>query len=144
MPPRPELGQRKRPKYTRSKTGCLTCRVKKIKVRHPRLSRHPCPHHPPVRRDQAQLYALHARLPRRNFSPSCHRLIAHTAPQCSWPEGVPARKKSISRRDDVDGRPSTAGSSGLSDASTPPGRELTPPRRSHDISLLPMPSRAPR
>ena len=25
--------QRKRPKYTRSKTGCLTCRVKKIKVR---------------------------------------------------------------------------------------------------------------
>lgn len=33
MPPRPDLGQRKRPKYTRSKTGCLTCRVKKIKVR---------------------------------------------------------------------------------------------------------------
>jgi hypothetical protein len=27
---RPEL-QKKRPKYTRSKTGCLTCRVKKIK-----------------------------------------------------------------------------------------------------------------
>ncbi len=25
--------QRKRPKYTRSKTGCMTCRVKKIKVR---------------------------------------------------------------------------------------------------------------
>lgn len=25
-------GNRKRPKYTRSKTGCLTCRVKKIKV----------------------------------------------------------------------------------------------------------------
>lgn len=24
--------QRKRPKYTRSKTGCLTCRAKKIKV----------------------------------------------------------------------------------------------------------------
>jgi hypothetical protein len=31
-PPRPESTQRKRPKYTRSKTGCLTCRVKKIKV----------------------------------------------------------------------------------------------------------------
>ncbi len=28
-----ELGQRKRPKYTRSTTGCLTCRIKKIKVR---------------------------------------------------------------------------------------------------------------
>jgi hypothetical protein len=31
-PPRPETTQRKRPKYTRSKTGCMTCRVKKIKV----------------------------------------------------------------------------------------------------------------
>src|SRR4051812_21124917 len=30
--PRAETAQRKRPKYTRSKTGCLTCRVKKIKV----------------------------------------------------------------------------------------------------------------
>ncbi|KJA20738.1 hypothetical protein HYPSUDRAFT_775819 [Hypholoma sublateritium FD-334 SS-4] len=110
LPPRPELGQRKRPKYTRSKTGCLTCRVKKIKC------------------DETK--------------PNCMR-CTHGSRDCSWPEGVPARKKSISRRDDVDGRPSTAGSSGLSDASTPPGRELTPPRRSHDINLLPMPSRAP-
>ena len=31
--PRVEAGQRKRPKYTRSKTGCMTCRGKKIKVR---------------------------------------------------------------------------------------------------------------
>jgi len=31
-PPRPGVTPRKRPKYTRSKTGCLTCRVKKIKV----------------------------------------------------------------------------------------------------------------
>ena len=31
-PIRTELPQRKRPKYTRSKTGCLTCRGKKIKV----------------------------------------------------------------------------------------------------------------
>jgi hypothetical protein len=30
--PREDQAQRKRPKYTRSKTGCLTCRVKKIKV----------------------------------------------------------------------------------------------------------------
>ena len=29
---RPEQPQRKRPKYTRSKTGCLTCRTKKVKV----------------------------------------------------------------------------------------------------------------
>ena len=32
LPQRPETSQRKRPKYTRSKTGCLTCRIKKIKV----------------------------------------------------------------------------------------------------------------
>ena len=32
---RAEQPQRKRPKYTRSKTGCLTCRAKKIKVRGP-------------------------------------------------------------------------------------------------------------
>ena len=31
-PTRNEPPQRKRPKYTRSKTGCLTCRAKKIKV----------------------------------------------------------------------------------------------------------------
>lgn len=34
--PRVENGQRKRPKYTRSKTGCMTCRGKKIKVRRAR------------------------------------------------------------------------------------------------------------
>ncbi|KAI0764447.1 hypothetical protein BC629DRAFT_1251917, partial [Irpex lacteus] len=27
----PQQYQRKRPKYTRSKTGCLTCRAKKVK-----------------------------------------------------------------------------------------------------------------
>ncbi|KAF8973137.1 hypothetical protein BDZ97DRAFT_655902 [Flammula alnicola] len=110
-PSRPDIVQRKRPKYTRSKTGCLTCRVKKIKC------------------DETK--------------PNCMR-CTHGSRECSWPEGVPARKKSVARRDDVDGRPSTAESSGLSDASTPPARELTPPRRNQvDISLLPMPSRAP-
>lgn len=71
----------------------------------------------------------------------CHRKIfTHRCPQCSWPEGVPARKKSVARRDEVDGRPSTAGSSGVSDASTPPARDLTPPR----LNLTQVPSRAPR
>ncbi|KAF9482131.1 hypothetical protein BDN70DRAFT_875419 [Pholiota conissans] len=111
-PSRPDVAQqRKRPKYTRSKTGCLTCRVKKIKC------------------DETK--------------PNCMR-CTHGSRECSWPEGVPARKKSVVRRDDVDGRPSTAGSSGLSDASTPPARELTPPRRNQDINLMPLPSqRAP-
>jgi hypothetical protein len=58
--PRTEAAQKKRPKYTRSKTGCLTCRVKKIKVNsdvsisarinlNSRIA---------VRRDEAQLHAL--------------------------------------------------------------------------------------
>jgi hypothetical protein len=63
----------------------------------------------------------------------------HGSRECSWPEGVPARKKSVARRDEVDGRPSTAGSSGVSDASTPPARDLTPPR----LNLTQVPSRAP-
>ncbi|PPR05825.1 hypothetical protein CVT26_010105 [Gymnopilus dilepis] len=114
VPPssRPDLGQqRKRPKYTRSKTGCLTCRVKKIKC------------------DETK--------------PNCMR-CTHGSRECTWPEGVPTRKKNIARREEVDTRPSTAGSSGLSEASTPPGRDLTPPRRSDvDLNLLPMPSRPP-
>ncbi|KDR75227.1 hypothetical protein GALMADRAFT_249209 [Galerina marginata CBS 339.88] len=113
VPPssRPDMTQRKRPKYTRSKTGCLTCRVKKIKC------------------DETK--------------PNCMR-CTHGSRECSWPEGVPARKKSVARRDDVDGRPSTAGSSGISEASTPPAREHSPPRRNEvDLSLLPLPSRAP-
>ncbi|PPQ77205.1 hypothetical protein CVT25_011051 [Psilocybe cyanescens] len=109
-PSRPDLSQRKRPKYTRSKTGCLTCRVKKIKC------------------DETK--------------PNCMR-CTHGSRECSWPEGVPIRKKSVARRDD-DGRPSTAGSSSVSEASTPPERELSPPRRNEiDLSLMPIPSRAP-
>ncbi|RDB24766.1 hypothetical protein Hypma_007697 [Hypsizygus marmoreus] len=108
-PPRPEPTQRKRPKYTRSKTGCMTCRVKKIKC------------------DETK--------------PNCMR-CTHGQRDCTWPEGVPARKKSIVRKDSGDGRPSTAGSSGLSEASTPPTREHTPPRRSSsDIGLVPVSSR---
>ncbi|GLB37626.1 putative GAL4-like Zn(II)2Cys6 (or C6 zinc) binuclear cluster DNA-binding domain [Lyophyllum shimeji] len=110
-PPRPEPTQRKRPKYTRSKTGCMTCRVKKIKC------------------DETK--------------PNCMR-CTHGQRDCTWPEGVPARKKSVVRKDSAEGRPSTAGSSGLSEASasTPPTREHTPPRRtSTDIGLIPLPSR---
>ncbi|KII92890.1 hypothetical protein PLICRDRAFT_37687 [Plicaturopsis crispa FD-325 SS-3] len=113
-PPRPETNQRKRPKYTRSKTGCLTCRIKKIKC------------------DETK--------------PNCMR-CTHGQRDCTWPEGVPARKKSTSRKDglDNDGRPSTAGSSGVSEASTPPVRDNSPPRRAGpgDMSLPPIMSRHP-
>jgi len=42
--PRGETAQRKRPKYTRSKTGCLTCRVKKIKCDETKPSCSRCVH----------------------------------------------------------------------------------------------------
>ncbi|KAI0785627.1 hypothetical protein C8Q75DRAFT_775728 [Abortiporus biennis] len=128
VPPPQRTETRKRPKYTRSKTGCLTCRAKKVKC------------------DETK--------------PNCMR-CTHGQRECTWPEGVPARKKS-SRKDHqqqqqshshspqtpldspvIDTRPSTAGSSGLSDTSTPPTRNHTPPRREHpaDIGLPPMVSR---
>ncbi|OBZ68304.1 Transcriptional regulatory protein moc3 [Grifola frondosa] len=94
--------QRKRPKYTRSKTGCLTCRGKKIKC------------------DETK--------------PNCLR-CTHGQRPCVWPDGVPARKKPASRRDvasvdpGLDTRPSTAGSSGISDSSTPPTPGPSAPKR---------------
>ncbi|TDL26232.1 hypothetical protein BD410DRAFT_573060 [Rickenella mellea] len=41
---RTEQPQRKRPKYTRSKTGCLTCRMKKIKCDEAKPSCQRCTH----------------------------------------------------------------------------------------------------
>ncbi|KAG7098785.1 hypothetical protein E1B28_000692 [Marasmius oreades] len=102
--------QRKRPKYTRSKTGCMTCRVKKIKC------------------DETK--------------PNCMR-CTHGQRDCTWPEGVPAKRKTTSRKDSVDGGPSTANSS-ISDGSTPPIRERTPPRiqsQSLDAGIPPLISR---
>jgi len=109
-PPRAEPTQRRRPKYTRSKTGCMTCRVKKIKC------------------DETK--------------PNCIRCV-HGQRECTWPEGVPQRKKSAPKKiETVDGRPSTAGSSGLSEASTPPTRDNTPPKRERlELGLPPLVSR---
>ncbi|OSD06877.1 hypothetical protein PYCCODRAFT_1431066 [Trametes coccinea BRFM310] len=107
--------QRKRPKYTRSKTGCLTCRGKKIKC------------------DETK--------------PICMR-CSHGQRECTWPEGVPTRKKPSTKREPpspVDGletRPSTAGSSGLSEAATPPTRGPSPPKREPvELNIPPMVSR---
>ncbi|KAI0949383.1 hypothetical protein AcW1_009014 [Taiwanofungus camphoratus] len=118
-PPRQDTTtQRKRPKYTRSKTGCLTCRAKKIKC------------------DESK--------------PNCMR-CTHGQRECTWPEGVPARKKSTPRREPTmepgfEARPSTAGSSGLSEASTPETRDHTPPimvpkREPVEVGLGPQVSR---
>ncbi|KAL4074179.1 hypothetical protein J3A83DRAFT_4234175, partial [Scleroderma citrinum] len=101
---RAEPQQRKRPKYTRSKTGCMTCRVKKIKC------------------DETK--------------PICMR-CTHGQRDCTWPEGVPTRKKPTPKRESIDGRPSTAESSGISEASTPPTRDSTPPRRHQSEYTLP-------
>ncbi|TFK44409.1 hypothetical protein BDQ12DRAFT_15631 [Crucibulum laeve] len=103
-PARTEPAQRKRPKYTRSKTGCMTCRVKKIKC------------------DETK--------------PNCMR-CTHGQRDCTWPEGAPARKKPAARKDSMDGRPSTAGSSSISEASTPPTREPSPPSTRRELSLAP-------
>ncbi|KAI0663505.1 hypothetical protein C8Q70DRAFT_361513 [Cubamyces menziesii] len=108
--------QRKRPKYTRSKTGCLTCRGKKIKC------------------DETK--------------PKCMR-CTHGQRECTWPEGVPTRKKPTSKREPpspIDGmeesRPSTAGSSGMSEAATPPTRGPSPPKREPiEMGIPPMVSR---
>ncbi|KAI9463631.1 hypothetical protein BJY52DRAFT_926595 [Lactarius psammicola] len=94
--------QRRRPKYTRSKTGCMTCRQKKIKC------------------DENK--------------PKCHR-CAHGQRDCTWPVGVEPRKRAPPKRvdtihmDPTDVRPSTASSSGISEGSTPPTRNHTPPKR---------------
>ncbi|RDX55109.1 hypothetical protein OH76DRAFT_1339762 [Lentinus brumalis] len=100
--------QRKRPKYTRSKTGCLTCRAKKIKC------------------DETK--------------PTCVR-CSHGQRECTWPEGVPTRKKPTPRReppspvDSFETRPSTAGSSGVSESATPPTRGPSPSRRGEPIEM---------
>jgi hypothetical protein len=97
-----DTAQRRRPKYTRSKTGCMTCRQKKIKC------------------DENK--------------PKCHR-CAHGQRDCTWPVGVEPRKRAPPKRvdtihmDPTDIRPSTASSSGISESSTPPTRNHTPPKR---------------
>ncbi|KAF9792495.1 hypothetical protein BJ322DRAFT_1029605 [Thelephora terrestris] len=109
--PRVEAGQRKRPKYTRSKTGCMTCRGKKIKC------------------DETK--------------PNCLR-CTHGQRECTWPEGVPTRKRSTptrkahSRESYEIPRPSTAGSS---EQSGPPTRDATPKRENLDLALPSQPTR---
>ncbi|TFY79946.1 hypothetical protein EWM64_g4066 [Hericium alpestre] len=116
QPQRSDSAQRRRPKYTRSKTGCMTCRVKKIKVKF-------C--------DETK--------------PNCVRCV-HGQRECTWPEGVPTKRKTSKKSADghsVDGRPSTAGSSGLSESSTPPTRDNTPPIK-RERQELGLPSLVPR
>ncbi|KAF8210486.1 hypothetical protein K438DRAFT_1665651, partial [Mycena galopus ATCC 62051] len=98
--PRQEPAPRKRPKYTRSKTGCLTCRVKKIKC------------------DEAK--------------PNCMR-CTHGQRDCTWPEGVPARKRATSVKESPDGnvRPSASSSTASPGTSSPSStRGHSPPQRS--------------
>ncbi|KAJ7683231.1 hypothetical protein B0H17DRAFT_942044, partial [Mycena rosella] len=107
--PRQEPATRKRPKYTRSKTGCLTCRVKKIKC------------------DEAK--------------PSCMR-CTHGQRDCTWPDGVPARKRASSVKDSPDGsgRPSTASSTASPGTSSPSStRGHSPPQRTPiELNLPPL------
>ncbi|KAJ7497536.1 hypothetical protein FB451DRAFT_236213 [Mycena latifolia] len=105
--PRQEPATRKRPKYTRSKTGCLTCRVKKIKC------------------DEAK--------------PSCMR-CTHGQRDCTWPDGVPTRKRAASLKDSPDGRPSTESSTASPGTSSPSStRGHSPPQRTPiELNLPPL------
>jgi len=98
-----------------------------------------------VRWDQTELHALHAWSERCTlfYREMCVlTMLRRGCKKCTWPEGVPARKKSATRKDSGDGRPSTAGSSGLSEGSTPPTRDPSPPRRAPvDVGLPPLASR---
>lgn len=142
--PRNEPQQRKRPKYTRSKTGCLTCRVKKIKV----STRAPPPTragHPSASATRQSPSACAAPMASETYVPLRMFGTRSRPLQCTWPEGVPSRKKATPRKESVDGRPSTAESSGLSETSTPPTRDSTPPRRPQaDYSLPPVVARRHR
>ncbi|KAI0305765.1 hypothetical protein B0F90DRAFT_1700929 [Multifurca ochricompacta] len=74
--------------------------------------------------------------------PKCHR-CAHGQRDCTWPVGVEPRKRAPPKRidtihmDPTDVRPSTASSSGISEGSTPPTRNHTPPKR--DLIELDLP-----
>ena len=74
---------------------------------------------------------------------------SHTT-QCTWPVGVESRKRAPSKRvdsihmDHPDVRPSTASSSGISEGSTPPTRNHTPPKRElPELDLPPLTLRRP-
>lgn len=104
-PPHARVGdttQRRRPKYTRSKTGCMTCRQKKIKCDENKPKCHRCAH------GQRECTWPVGVEPRKRAPPK--------------------RVDSI-HIDHPDVRPSTASSSGISEGSTPPTRHHTPPKR---------------
>ncbi|KAJ7268795.1 hypothetical protein B0H12DRAFT_1067815 [Mycena haematopus] len=133
--PRQEPAPRKRPKYTRSKTGCLTCRVKKIKCDEAKPNCMRCTH---GQRDVCLL------CPKRGH----HADLFVLADQCTWPEGVPARKRALSVKESPDesGRPSASSSTASPGTSSPSStRGHSPPQRStvelalpRDLNLPPL------
>jgi hypothetical protein len=147
--PREDNAQRKRPKYTRSKTGCLTCRVKKIKVPFLRVLQVPRSTLSVCQCDESKpicIRCTHSQRDVRRHIQQWH--FADRFCQCTWPEGVPVDNDSISQEyttDDHDGRPLIAESSGMSDTSTPPTRTRTPPNGLPlDLGLLPLVPRSQR
>ncbi|KAI0093271.1 hypothetical protein BDY19DRAFT_989927 [Irpex rosettiformis] len=97
----PDQSQRKRPKYTRSKTGCMTCRAKKVK----------CDEEKP---DCARC---------RSSGRECVWPDGGTSRKRSARRDA---RPSHSPSNDI--RPPTAGSSGPSEHSTSPARHFTPPK----------------
>ncbi|KAI0695478.1 hypothetical protein BC835DRAFT_1414869 [Cytidiella melzeri] len=97
----PEQCQRKRPKYTRSKTGCLTCRAKKVKC------------------DEEKPQCARC----RGGSRECVWPDSTTSRKRSS-----RRDTTLSQSPSVDTRPSTAESPGPSEMSTPPSQHHTMPK----------------
>lgn len=132
--PREDSAQKKRPKYTRSKTGCLTCRAKKIKVTSRVFASDDIIYDVFSSATRQSLPVFVVRMAKEMYFDPFYYGTLLTFCKCTWPESAPMARHSPLRKsitDDFDGRPSTAGSSGLSDTSTPPTRNHTPPNGLH-------------
>ncbi|KAN0111365.1 hypothetical protein V8E52_008640 [Russula decolorans] len=117
LPRAADTTQRRRPKYTRSKTGCMTCRQKKIKCDENKPKCHRCAH---GQRDCTWPIGVESR------------------------KRAPSKRVDSIHMDHPDVRPSTASSSGISEGSTPPTRHQTPPKRElPELDLPPLTLRRP-
>ncbi len=126
-PTAPRVGSAQASQVHRSKTGCLTCRVKKIKVSRPR---HPCAHHypPSATRPSPTVCAARTAPATQNFPlvPPAHSLHAPTV-FMARESPCPQKERLAPRRRRRSARPPPPRV--YQTHRTPPGRELTPPRR---------------
>ena len=144
----------KRAKFTRSKTGCLTCRGKKIKVRPScHVCSYACPQGPaPWQCDETKPECMRCVHHQRKV---CATLpdIVHTSDvacsKCIWGEGAPSiRKKRTSQQEPpfpVDSDSIEESRTSRAEAATPLTRSPSPPKQEPDeMGIPPMVSRRHR